>query len=157
MRTKGGCFLSCVAQRHHQSSVSKVPPTGSRAEYQTLLQRRGVVVSSCRGNANLASSQSGTLGGNGWDWMKMCVIGNRPFVQFLKGGLIVPAFFVVGNFDPLPPTTCYNVYNAEFCSTGLPSIYRCSTGLGGLQSVINPLVGGLNTRYGGGARPSRAC
>jgi hypothetical protein len=67
----------------------------------------------------------------------MCVSGNRHFGQFLKGGLIVPAFFRRPKNRPPPPSTCNNVYNAESCSTEIPSIYRCSTGLRGRQSVIN--------------------
>jgi hypothetical protein len=61
-----GCHLPPIhptLQVKHWSSVSKVPPTGSRAEYQTLLQRRGVVDAMCEGNDNLASSHAGTSGG----------------------------------------------------------------------------------------------
>jgi hypothetical protein len=68
----------------------------------------------------------------------MCVSGNRHFGQFLKGGLIAPPFFRRRKFRPPPPSTCNNVYNAESCSTGIVSIYRCSTGFGGRQSVIDP-------------------
>ena len=53
------------------------------------------------------------------------------FGKFLKGGLIAPAFFAAPKLDPLPPSTCNNMRNAESCSTEITSIHRCSTGLCG--------------------------
>jgi hypothetical protein len=48
----------------------------------------------------------------------------------LRGAKTAPPFFRRRKNRPPPPSTCNNVYNAESCSTGIPSIYRCSTGLG---------------------------
>jgi hypothetical protein len=63
----------------------------------------------------------------------------RPIAQFLFGNFTAPPFFCPGKFDSPRPmsivTTCYYIHNAEFCSTGFPSIYRCSTGLGGSAGV----------------------
>ena len=54
-------------------------------------------------------------------------------------------------------TSCYYIHNTESCSTGLPSIYRCSTGLGVEFSRAAVLSSRVDTRYGGGGPASRAC
>ena len=120
-----------------------------------------------------------------WDWRgwdgEMCVSGNRlvvetcwnicsdklkklqrPIAQFLFGNFTAPPFFCPGKCDSPRPmsivTSCYYIHNAESCSTGFPSIYRCSTGLRGRQSVIDLLVPGRSTRCGGGEQPRvRVC
>ena len=123
-----------------------------RGEYQSVKGEDATHGFACRFSVNPAVARGGDLGvGRDGNWIK-CGI-SPPLDNFWRGLKSSPSFSSVQNFDPLPPSTCYNVYNAESCSTGITSIHRCSTGFGGRQSVINPLVGGCNTTSGGGHDP----
>jgi hypothetical protein len=85
----------------------------------------------------------------------------RPIAQFLFGNFTAPPFFCPGKCDSPRPisivTTCTNGCNAYFRSTEIHSIYRCSTGLGGVVTIFLTSGKWCGTRYGGGDPASRAC
>jgi len=87
----------------------------------------------------------------------LCQESTKANSPFFVGQVYRPGHFLPRQNRSPPPrswlSTCYNVYNAESCSTETTSIYQCSTGFGGRQSVINPLVGGFGTTCGGGLDP----